>query len=105
MAFCMPDGQRSNGRETWRLVQNPNGSEVMVEFTYMTSNGNRNVSRKEAIPANSRRTYNMSAHSGIVTRAAVMVESGTSGKAIICERAMYWNDRGAGTGSIGCYSD
>jgi len=38
-------------------------------------------------------------------RAAIMVTSKTSGKKIMCERAMYWNARGAGTDTIGGYSD
>jgi hypothetical protein len=38
-------------------------------------------------------------------RAAVMVTSKTSGKKVIVERATYWNGRGAGTDTIGGYSD
>ena len=37
--------------------------------------------------------------------AAIMVTSKTSGKKIMCERAMYWNNRGAGTDTIGGFSD
>ncbi|MBK5093397.1 MAG: hypothetical protein JJE48_07775 [Actinobacteria bacterium] len=38
-------------------------------------------------------------------RAAVLVTSNTRGKKIMCERAMYWNSRGAGTDTIGGHSD
>ncbi|HEY5531917.1 MAG TPA: hypothetical protein VIK22_07955 [Candidatus Anoxymicrobiaceae bacterium] len=38
-------------------------------------------------------------------RAAVLVRCKTSGKSIMVERAMYWNNRGAGTDTIGGYSD
>ena len=38
-------------------------------------------------------------------RAAIMVTCKTSGKKVMVERAMYWNSRGAGTGTIGGYSD
>jgi len=41
----------------------------------------------------------------IAGTAAGVVKSPTSGKGIICERAMYWNSRGAGTDTIGGYSD
>ena len=34
-----------------------------------------------------------------------MVECTTSGKKVMCERAMYWNNRGAGTDTIGGYMD
>jgi hypothetical protein len=44
------------------------------------------------------------ADKGISGRASVMFTSKTSGKKIMCERAMYWNNRGAGTDTIGGYS-
>jgi hypothetical protein len=59
-----------------------------------------NVVFTETVPANSRRTFNMLEHSGINGRASIMVSSKTAGKNIMCERAMYWNSRGAGTDTI-----
>ncbi len=103
--FFLPDGQTSGGRETWTTVQNPGSSEVAVVVTYMTSDGARNVTRTEKIPANSRRTFNMAEHSGIDGRASVMVRSLTTGGKVIVERAMYWDNRGAGTDSIGGFAD
>jgi len=44
-------------------------------------------------------------NSGISGRAAVMVRSLTPNNKIMVERAMYWNNRGAGTDTIGGYSD
>jgi len=38
-------------------------------------------------------------------RAAALIESKTPGKKIMVERSMYWNNRGAGTCTIGGYSD
>ena len=35
----------------------------------------------------------------------IRVKSKTAGKSIMVERAMYWNNRGAGTDTIGGYSD
>jgi len=103
-SFYLPDGQTSEGRETYTLVQNPNSSAVTVQITYMTPTGAGNKTFTDTIPANSRMTYNM-ADKAISGRAAIMVTSKTSGKKIMCERAMYWNARGAGTDTIGGYSD
>jgi hypothetical protein len=105
MTFYLPDGQTSEGRETYTLVQNPNGTDVEVTITYLTPSGTGNVVKTEAISANSRRTFNMAEHSGINERAAIMVTSKTSGKKIMVERAMYWDGRGAGTDTIGGYSE
>ncbi|MBU1669970.1 MAG: hypothetical protein KKF41_03460 [Actinobacteria bacterium] len=105
MTFFLPDGQTTDGRETWTLVQNPNDSTITAEITYMTPDGQGNVTKSETIPANSRRTFNMLEHSGVEGRAAIMVTSKTAGKPIMCERAMYWNNRGAGTDTIGGFSE
>jgi YVTN family beta-propeller protein len=102
--FYLPDGETSNGRETWTLVQNPNSSSVAVEISYLTPSGAGNVVFTDNIPANSRKTYNM-ADKGINGRASVMVRCLTPGKKIMVERAMYWNSRGAGTDTIGGYGD
>jgi hypothetical protein len=100
----LPDGETTNGRETWTLVQNPNATAVNVEISYLTASGTGNVTWTESIPANSRRTFSM-ADKGIRGRAAIRVTSKTSGKKIMVERAMYWNNRGAGTDTIGGFSD
>ncbi|MBN2167931.1 MAG: hypothetical protein JW738_01695, partial [Actinobacteria bacterium] len=102
--FYLPDGQTSGGKETWTLVANPNGSDVTVEISYLTPSGTGNAVFNETIPANSRRTFSM-ADRNIQGRAAVMVRSLDEGKLIMCERAMYWNNRGAGTDTIGGYGD
>lgn len=103
-SFYLPDGETANGIETWTLVQNPNGTEVKVQVSYLTPSGQGNKVFTDTIPANSRKSYNMGdvLPSG---RAAVMVKSQTPGKPIMVERAMYWNNRGAGTDTIGGYGD
>jgi len=52
----------------------------------------------------SRLTFNMADRlpSG---RASIVVKSMTPRKKIMAERSMYWNSRGAGTESIGGFSD
>jgi hypothetical protein len=103
-SFYLPDGQTSDGRETWTLIQNPNDTEVTVDISYLGPAGQGNVTFTEKVPMNSRRTFNM-ADRGINGRAAVRVTCKTEGKKIMVERAMYWNSRGAGTDTIGGYSD
>lgn len=102
--FYLPDGQASDGRETWTLVQNPNDSEVTVKITYLNPDGADNKSFGDTIPANSRKSYYMP-DAGITGRASILVTSETAGRNIMVERAMYWNSRGAGTDTIGGYSD
>ncbi len=102
--FYMPDGQTSDGRETWTLVQNPNASDVQVEISYLPSGGGTPVKFTETVPANSRKSYNMSDKIPDGA-AAIVVTCKTSGKKIMCERSMYWNSRGAGTCTIGGYTD
>jgi len=104
VSFYLPDGQTSEGRETWTLIQNPNPTPVAVEISYLTPTGVAPVVFFDNVPANSRKTYNM-VNSGVVGRAAVMVRSLTPNNKIMVERAMYWNNRGAGTDTIGGYSD
>lgn len=55
------------------------------------------------IEIDTRRWGNLSNPSPI--RAAIRVTSKTPGKNIMCERSMYRNRRGAGTDTIGGYSD
>jgi hypothetical protein len=75
-----------------------------VEVSYLTPSGTGNVTFIDNVGANSRKTYNM-VNSGISGRAAVMVRSLTPNNKIMVERAMYWNNRGAGTDTIGGFSD
>jgi hypothetical protein len=63
------------------------------------------VTKTETIAANSRQTFNMAQHSGIIGRASVIATSKTPGKKIMVERSMYWNNRGAGTDTIGGVGD
>jgi hypothetical protein len=101
--FYLPDGETGSGTETFTLVQNPDNSNVQVRITYLKPSGAGNVSWVETIPAGSRKTFNMADRLSN-TRAAVMVECLTAGKKIICERAMYFQNRWGGTDTIGGYS-
>jgi hypothetical protein len=104
LSFYMPDGETQNGYETWTLVQNPNSAPVKVEISYLTTTGAGNKSLTDTINANSRKTYFM-ADAIPNGRASITVKSKTAGKPIMVERAMYWNSRGAGTDTIGGFTD
>ena len=102
--FYLPDGETTNGYETWTLVQNPNNEEVEIEVNYLTPTGKGNKVFTDKISANSRKTYSLSSviPSG---RASSVVTCKTPGRKIMVERSMYWNNRGAGTDTIGGFSD
>ncbi|PKQ27430.1 MAG: hypothetical protein CVT63_08045 [Candidatus Anoxymicrobium japonicum] len=102
--FYLPDGETYAGTETWTLVQNPNTTPVSVEISYLTNTGTGNVVFTETIPANSRKTFNMADKLPYIG-ASIKVTSKTAGKKIMVERAMYWNNRGAGTDTIGGFSN
>ena len=74
----------------------------------MTSTGEGNVTSNDTVEASSRKTYAMDGSNGYPTmsgRAAILVESLDPEKKIMYERSMYWNSRGAGTDTVGGYSD
>ncbi|MFH1150757.1 MAG: IPT/TIG domain-containing protein [Actinomycetota bacterium] len=102
--WYLPDGETYNGYETFTLVQNPNDEAVEITVKYMKPEGEDNVTFDAEVPANSRVTFNMSDHLGL-GKGSVQVTCNTAGKKIIVERAMYWSGRGAGTDTIGSYSD
>lgn len=102
--FALPDGQTSDGRQTWTLVQNPNSVPAEVVISYLPAGGGGVVSRSDVIPANSRRTYSM-ADSVPSGRYSTSVESVAPGVFIVVERSIYWNDRGAGAETIAAPTD
>jgi hypothetical protein len=99
--FLLPDGQTSEGFETWTLVENPNSTPADVVIHYFPQGGGKTITFTDTIPAASRRSYSMvdKVPSG---RASVLV---TSESNIIVERSMYMNNRGAGTDTIGTFFD
>jgi hypothetical protein len=104
MTYYFPDGQTSQGRETYTLVQNPNSTSVNVDVIYYGSNGSFDIVVRKTLQPFSRATFNMAdkLHSG---RAAILVRCTTPGEKILAERSMYWNHRGAGTDTVGGFSD
>ena len=104
MSFMLPDGQVSSSNETWTLVQNPNPGAVTIKVSYLPAGGGTPVTFTDEIPPGSRHTYNMadSIKSG---RASILVQSQDGARPVMVERAMYMNNRGGGTDTIGGWSD
>jgi len=102
--FYLPDGKTADGHETYTLVANPNDTAVEVEVTYLTPDGTNNATFTATVAAGSRATFNM-ADEIPDGQAAIVVTCKTAGAKIMAERAMYWNDRGAGTCTIGGYGE
>ncbi|MBU1671910.1 MAG: IPT/TIG domain-containing protein [Actinobacteria bacterium] len=100
-SWYLPDGQSSEGRETYTLVANPNSTPVSVTVSYLTATGQGGVTFSETLPAHSRKTCDMSLWMKS-SRASVAVNCA---RPIVVERSMYWGDRGFGTDTIGAYSD
>jgi hypothetical protein len=99
--WYLPDGQTSEGRETYTLIENPNASDVTVTISYLTGTGQGDVTFTDTVKANARKTYNMAKWIP-QGRASVVVRSASP---VIVERSMYWNGRGAGTDTLGGFSD
>lgn len=100
LTFMLPDGQTGGGFETWTLVQNPNPGAVTVRITYFPQGGGDAVTFTDEISPYTRSTYNM-ADEFPAGRASILVESLDGARPVMVERAMYMNDRGAGTDTIG----
>jgi Family of unknown function (DUF5719) len=99
--WYLPDGQTSEGGETYTLIENPNASDVTVTISYLTDTGQGDVTFTDTVKANARKTYNMAKWIP-QGRASVVVRSASP---VIVERSMYWNGRGAGTDTLGGFSD
>lgn len=109
--WVLGDGEASDERgktETYTLVQNPNSKPVNIEIVYMTPGDTQggkqpNKTITATIKANSRKTFNMGDY--IKGRAATKVTCTTKDMKIIVERAMYINNRGGGSDTIGAFND
>jgi hypothetical protein len=102
--WYIPEGECSGGTETFTTVMNPDGEEVEIELTYLTSSGTEVATVREKVPAKSRRTFAMS-DAGVTGRSGVVVRSLTEGRKILAEGSSYRNGRCAGSNSIGGYGD
>jgi hypothetical protein len=96
--WFLAEGCTQGDFETFVLVQNPGGNDVSVNLTYMTSTGTVPGPQSYIIPAGSRHTFKVN---DSVTDWDVSTMVSASGGEIICERAMYGNNRQWAHDSIG----
>jgi len=97
--WYLAEGCTKGGFETWVLVQNPGDNPVQIDMAFQTDNG-RVQGPQDTVPANSRRTYNVSEYVQSYNVSTKVTASGN----IVCERAMYGNNRAWGHDSIGVIS-
>jgi alpha-tubulin suppressor-like RCC1 family protein len=99
-AWYLAEGCTSAGYEDWILVENPNPSEVHIDFSLMTPEGLIRPSELQDLimPAHTRYSWNLADYY-VSSEISCMVAS--EGGPVVCERAMYGNERNWGTASIG----
>jgi len=91
----LPEGCTGYGFETWLLVQNPGENEASVSVYAMNEGGESRVS-EFSLGAAQRMTLRMNDY--YTGNLSIHVRSS---QPVACERAVYWNNRGGGTSSIG----
>lgn len=93
----LAEGCTANGFETWVLLQNPGSAAATATVTYMTADGSEEPFNVE-VPANSRKTIDVSEALPNNEQVSATI---ISDRPVIAERAMYWNNRQAGTCASG----
>ena len=96
VTWYVAEGSTWGGFETWILVQNPGAQTASVTLTYMTGEGELQGPAFELAPgcresvnvADTVETYDVSTQV-------------TSDRAVVVERALYYNGRQCATGSVG----
>ena len=79
------------------LIQNPGASAVSAEVTFMREDGGEVPTGALDLPPTSRLSVNVAEYVGEADVSTRVLAGGP----VICERAMYWNDRAEGHDSIG----
>ena len=94
--WYLAEGCTAGGVETWVLLQNPGATPANVRLTFQTTNGQVR-GPTDTIPARTRRTYKLADY---VTSYDVATTV-TASAGVVCERAMYGDDREWATDSTG----
>jgi uncharacterized repeat protein (TIGR01451 family) len=100
-AWYLAEGSTGGGMETWLLVQNPGPDAVRVDVILQTDKGpvvDPELTYAE-IPASSRRTFNINSY--VPDNYNVSTQVNCLDGEVICERAMYGNNRTWAHDSIG----
>ncbi len=95
--WYLAEGCTKGQMETWVLVQNPGGTDVQVDLTFMTPSGAKPGPAGFTIPAGMRHSFLLNDYVDDYS-VSTLVEA-TAG--VVCERAMYGPGRTWGHGSIG----
>jgi hypothetical protein len=93
------EGCTDYGFETWLLIGNPRAEQTFAHITFLDDTG-RKYPYTAILPPNSRTTVNAA---DIVPGANVSIQVSAEAP-VVCERAMYWNDRIEGHSTIGTTS-
>jgi len=96
-SWYLAEGCTGNSFETWVLLQNPGDAPANVNITYMNAAGSV-PGPSVSLPAKSRKTINVADTLPNDVQVSTNVRSD---QPIIAERAMYWNNRTAGTCAVG----
>ena len=94
--WYLSEGSTDWGFETWLLIQNPGDDEARVTVTYRESGG-ETVERVYLVGGNTRYTVDLQTAVGIADVSTQV----SSDVPVVCERAMYWNNRSAGHCTVG----
>lgn len=95
--WYLAEGSTDGGMETWVLVQNPNSYPVEVSVDFQTQSGYLEGPREE-IPPRTRRSYEVAKY--VRTYNVSTRVTSTTGM-VVCERAMYGNNRRWAHDSVG----
>ena len=96
--WYLAEGATAGGFETFVLVQNPNPTQVTVDLDFMTSTGPVPGPQGFPVAGDSRVTFKANDY---VTDFNVSTRVNSTGGGVICERAMYGNNRVFAHDSIG----
>jgi hypothetical protein len=94
--WYLAEGCTDYGFETWLLIDNPGEESQTATVTFMTQDGSV-VPVQVELPPQCRTSLDAAQH---VPTSSFSV-SITTPEPVMAERAMYWNGRQGGTGSIG----
>ncbi|MHB8896635.1 MAG: Ig-like domain-containing protein, partial [Candidatus Geothermincolia bacterium] len=90
------EGCTDYGFETWLLIGNPQNESAIAQVTFMDDTG-ETYKRACDLPPNSRTTLNAA---DVAPGRNVSIQVSTD-RAVVCERAMYWQNRIEGHSTIG----
>jgi murein DD-endopeptidase MepM/ murein hydrolase activator NlpD len=96
LTWYLAEGCTAPGFETWVLVQNPGGRPADIALDFQTAEGVV-AGPRETVPPKTRRTYNLADYV-VSFNVSTMV---TADSGVVCERAVYGNNREWGTGAAG----